>query len=248
MSESKLYWWSVKDRSGECFRINAELAYPDKGSLVLMAGEDIVAEFTNWASYYREDSSVCYGRIDVPNGSVYPNGPLPKVEPQEDVHQDDAPPEPEDVIEKMTGGKYRSFSTGERIMAGDLYSYELVHTPAEDYDAAPAAGVADWEEVPIGDQELIGRSPDEFDRMAFCKRVNNPFDDIRVGIDGRRWRLLGPDEVVQDGDWINSKSNPPASSWPLALPPRGGWVPVRHAIGVIVNPSNDTPEFIREVK
>jgi hypothetical protein len=181
MSESKLYWWSVKDHSGECFRINAELAYPDRHSLVFMVGEDIVAEFTNWASYYREDVVACTGRIDVPSGSVYRNGPLPKVEPQD----------------------------------------EEVATDAEISEHAEE------------------RSDDEDDIAKI---------GIRIGEDGRKWRLLGPDEVVQDGDWVNAKNNRPASSWPLALPPGGGWIRVSHAVGRIVNPSNDRQEFIREVK
>jgi hypothetical protein len=180
MSESKLYWWVVKDHSGDRFQIKAELAYADKGSLVLMAGEDIVAEFCNWESYYREDASVCYGRIDVPGGSVYRNGPLPKVEPQDeevDVHAE-------------------------------------ISEPAEE---------------PTDDEEDVVKI------------------GIRIGEDGRKWRRLGPDEVVQDGDWVNHKANPPQASWPLALPPGGGWV---HACTTIGNLVKDKPrlEFVRQVK
>jgi hypothetical protein len=181
MSESKLYWWNVKDHSGERFRIKAEFAHPGSQSVVLMVGEDIVAAFTNWASYYREDVVADAGRIDVPSGSVYRNGPLPKVEPQD----------------------------------------EEVATDAEISEHAEE------------------RSDDEDDIAKI---------GIRIGEDGRKWRLLGPDEVVQDGDWVNSKGNPTASSWPLALPPRGGWIKANTAVGRLVKQSNDMQEFIREVK
>jgi len=179
MNESKLCWWVVKDHSGERFRIQAELAYPGRESLVLMRDDDIVAEFCNWASYYREDVVVDTGRIDVPSGSVYRNGPLPKVEPQDEevaVHED----------------------------------------------------TAEHDEEPSGDEEDVAKI------------------GIRTGEDGRKWRLLGPDEVVQASDWVNATGNPPASSWPLALPPRGCWVQASTTIGNLVK---DKPrlEFVRQV-
>jgi hypothetical protein len=58
---------------------------------------------------------------------------------------------------------------------------------------------------------------------------------------------LGPDEVVQAGDYVNHKANSPQASWPLALPPGGGWV---HACTTIGNLVKDKPrlEFVRQVK
>jgi hypothetical protein len=180
MSESKLYWWNVKDHSGERFRIKAEFAHPGSQSVVLMVGEDIVAAFTNWASYYREDASVCTGRIDVPGGSVYRNGPLPKVEPQ-------------------------------------------------DEEVAIDGEIAEHDEEPSGDEEDVAKI------------------GIRIGEDGKKWRLLGSEEVVKYGDYANHKANSPQASWPLSLPPGGGWVQASTTIGNLVK---DKPrlEFVRQVK
>ena len=180
MSESKLYWWNVKDHSGERFRIKAEFAHPGSQSVVLMVGEDIVAAFTNWASYYREDVVADAGRIDVPSGSVYRNGPLPEVEPQ-------------------------------------------------DEEVAIDGEIAEHDEEPSSAEEDIAKI------------------GIRIGEDGSKWRLLGPEEVVQAGDYANHKANSPQLSWPLALPPGGGWV---HACTTIGNLVKDKPrlEFVRQVK
>jgi hypothetical protein len=180
MSESKLYWWNVKDHSGERFRIKAEFAHPGSQSVVLMVGEDIVAAFTNWASYYREDVVADAGRIDVPSGSVYRNGPLPKVEPQ-------------------------------------------------DEEVAIDGEIAEHDEEPSGDEEDVAKI------------------GIRIGEDGKKWRLLGSEEVVKYGDYANHKANSPQASWPLSLPPGGGWVQASTTIGNLVK---DKPrlEFVRQVK
>jgi hypothetical protein len=97
----------------------------------------------------------------------------------------------------------------------------------QDEEVAVHAEISEHAEEPSGDEEDVVKI------------------DIRVDEYGRRWRLLGPDEVIQEGDYLNSIFNPVDRRWPRAVPPRGGWISASHRAG---EKAQHPLEFIREVK